>query len=195
MKMKRFITVVMLLSVFIMGGSAVYAQNTKVRTPGSTAKKKSTGSSRSSNSKKSLSVTDFLKKEQGVNGFADFKSDSQIETALRNIGFTQTSKTTKRQMIDDGTDGDTAPGKITKFVYSKNGIKVEWSSYCYDEAPKYFYKDAIVINFSDSASKNAFISNLKANGFYKESEFYYDSAYRIYVTINGNKVILMGNWE
>ena len=168
MKMKRFITIVMLLSVFIMGGSAVYAQNTKVKTPGSTSKKKSTSSSRSSNSKKSLSITDFLKKEQGVNGFANFKSDSQIESALRKAGFTLTSKKVTKEELEVGTDGeDYAPGKTTKFVYSKNGTRVEWTSYCYDDYPKDDYKDAIVITFSDSASKNAFVSNLKANGYHQ----------------------------
>lgn len=191
--MKKIIAICMMMALALFVIEApLQAQKKTVKSPASSAKKKTASSS---SSKGTLSVTAFLKKESWSSGFATFKSDSQIESALKNAGFTCTSKTSVRKEIVFGSDDeDFEPGKVTNFVYSKNGVKVEWQSYSSDSYPNDSYKDAISITFSNSTAKNAFISSLKANGYHNENGEYWNHDRIIYASIEGNKIILIGNW-
>lgn len=142
-----------------------------------------------------LVVTDLLKREKGYKGFADFKKDAQLEAALKKAAFTLVSKKVKKDDIEVGTVGDTAPGKTRDYVYSKEGVKVEWQSYTYDDAPNDDYKDCIAVTFTDNDARSAFIESLLKNGYKKEDRTYTDPGSMIWIVDKGNVFQLIGNWE
>lgn len=185
--MKKIITTCLLVVTLLLGGISLEAKTTRSNTSHKT--------SRSSSQSGAFSITSLLHKETnyGTTGFR-FNSDANIEAALEKAGFSLKSKNVTKGEIEDGTDGDTAPGKIINYVYSKKGITVEWSSYAYDEAPNDLYKDAIKIKFSDNHAKDAFIKSMKTNGYRKEYEIYRDAGNMIHIEVKGNTVILYGNW-
>lgn len=181
--MKKFITTCLLVVSLLLGGISLEAKTTRSNT------------SRSASQSGAFSLTSLLHKEThyGTTGFM-FNSDSKIEAALKKAGFSLKSKNVTRDQIDSGSEGDTAPGKIIKYVYSKRGITVKWTSYVYDESPKDLYKDTIEINFSDNDAKEAFIKSLKSNGYRNEYGTYRDAGDMIHIEVKGNTVRLYGNW-
>ena len=182
--MKKAITICLLAVSLLAGGMAMDA-----KTPGGKATAKT---SKTHSQSGAFTLTCLLHKENR-SGFM-FNSDSKIEAALKKAGFSLKSKNVTRGEIADGTEGDTSPGKIIDFVYTKKGITVEWTSYVYDEAPNNPYKDRIVINFSDSAAKDSFIKSVKSNGYKLDYGTYVDPNRTIDIKVEGNKVILEGNW-
>ena len=143
-----------------------------------------------------FSLTCLMHKQTqyGSTGFM-FNSDSKIEAALKKAGFSLKSKKVTKEEIEDGTEGDTAPGKTIDYVYTKKGITVKWSSYAYDEAPNEYFKNRITINFSDKAAKNAFMKTVTSNGYKNEGyNSYHDAGDWVYIDVKGNEVILEGNW-
>lgn len=187
--MKKAVTICLMIATLFIGGMNADAKTT--------ARKTTVKTSRTQSQSGAFSLTCLMHKKTayGNTGFM-FNSDSKIDAALKKAGFTLKSKKVTRGEIDDGTEGDTAPGKIIDFVYTKEGITVKWSSYVYDEAPNDPYKNGIIINFSNNAAKNAFINSIKSNG-YKNDGYgtYRDSADWIYIQVNGNEITLEGNWE
>lgn len=185
--MRKLLTILFLGTAILIGTPTSDAKTSKKKAKAKTSQNVSQSGS--------LLITDFLHKENnyGTYGF-NFNSDSQIEAALKKAGFSLKSKNVVKGEIEDGCDGDTAPGKIVYFVYTKKGITVEWSSYAYDEAPNNYYKDGIVIYFNDSAAKNAFIKSMKSNGYRNEYGIYMDAGNMIHINVEGNKVRLYGNW-
>ena len=187
--MKKLITICLLVVTFVAGAITMDAKTSSTRV--------STKTSRTASQSGSFSITCLLHKETqyGNTGFM-FNSDSKIEAALKKAGFSLKSKKVTKGEIDDGTEGDTAPGKTIDYVYTKKGITVKWSSYVYDEAPNQPYKDVIEIIFNDNAAKDSFIKSIKSNG-YKNDGYgiYRDAADWIYIQVNGKEVTLYGNWE
>lgn len=170
-----------------------YAQNKITRTPNTTSKDKSKKGYHS-DSKGTLSVESFLRKRSGDKGFTDFKRNSEVIKALKNAGFIQKSKKKTREYIgtddEDGEIMDECYANITEFVYSKKGVKVEWTLYTSDgERDDEGAIGVVIITFDDRTSLNSFMSNLRAAGFYKtEYGLILDAQEFIFIDVKGNSV-------
>ena len=185
--MKKVITICLLVVTLLLGGISSEAKTTRSNTSHKT--------SRSASKSGAFSITSLLHKEtyHGTTWFM-FNSDSNIEAALKKAGFSLKSKNVTKGEVEVGTEGDTAPGKIINYVYSKKGVTIEWTSFAIDDYPNSFGKDAIKIKFSDNDAKNAFIKSMKSNGYRKEYGTYTDAGDTIHIEVKGNTVILYGNW-
>lgn len=177
--MKKFLSIFLLIGAMMVGGISADAKTpTKKRTSASTTKVATPAT---------LSLSTFSKKQSGSK-FREFLPVDKVEASLKKLGFSCDSrKVTKEYDEMMGEEMD-----IVKFSYSKDGVTIT-------------FDNSYTIKFSDSAKKEAFLGEIKAQG-YKFYKDFWDGCYMIpgndqeywngvFVFDKGNSIVISAGAE